>query len=176
MHWADTRVWDTILSTPAAQEHEKLKKTIYHYHITQYAFYHIWMELPMEFKKLEEFKSMTEMANWAANYHNLAGSFVLNLNEDDLDKVIHIPWSSRLEKVLGRKPAETNLVETMFQVITHSSYHRGQVNSHLRSAGAEPPMVDFIAWVWLGKPPAGSFFPPEADFQLDKKGTKKSRF
>lgn len=152
MQWADARVWDTILSTPNVEKYEKLKKTLHHYHLTQYAFYHIWMNLPMEFKKQEEFKTMSEMKNWVVNYHRLVGSFLLKLKEEDLNLVIHIPWAASLEKVLGQKPAESNLADTMFQVISHSTYHRGQVNSHIRIAGVEPPMVDFIAWVWLGKP------------------------
>ena len=36
----------------------------------------------------------------------------------------------------------------------HSTYHRGQVNVRLRELGGEPQLVDFIAWVWEGKPRA----------------------
>ncbi len=42
----------------------------------------------------------------------------------------------------------------MIQVYLHSSYHRGQVNSLIRRSNNEPPLTDFIAWVWLGKPAA----------------------
>jgi uncharacterized damage-inducible protein DinB len=152
MAWADARVWDTILSNPATQEHARLKKTIHHYHLTQYAFYHIWNDLPMEFPKLEEFKTTRHMADWAAKYHELTKDYLAELKEDDIVKIIHIPWAARLEKVLGQKPEDANLGETMFQVISHSAYHRGQVNTHIRSVDVDPPMVDYIAWVWLGKP------------------------
>jgi len=30
--------------------------------------------------------------------------------------------------------------------------HRGQVAARLREIGGEPPLVDFIAWVRLGRP------------------------
>jgi uncharacterized damage-inducible protein DinB len=36
----------------------------------------------------------------------------------------------------------------------HSAHHRGQINVHLRELGIAPPLVDFIIWVCLGKPPA----------------------
>jgi uncharacterized damage-inducible protein DinB len=36
----------------------------------------------------------------------------------------------------------------------HSGYHRGQVARRLREHGAEPPLGDFIAWVWMGRPEA----------------------
>lgn len=29
-------------------------------------------------------------------------------------------------------------------VVTHSAYHRGQIISHVRAAGLEPPYIDFI--------------------------------
>jgi len=42
----------------------------------------------------------------------------------------------------------------MYQVIIHSTHHRGQVNSRIRELKGEPPLVDFIVWIWLGKPAA----------------------
>lgn len=37
-------------------------------------------------------------------------------------------------------------------MVWRATYHRGQVNTWLRELGLEPPLVDFIAWVWFGKP------------------------
>jgi uncharacterized damage-inducible protein DinB len=34
----------------------------------------------------------------------------------------------------------------------HTVYHRGQVNARVRALGGEPPLVDYIAWLWLGRP------------------------
>jgi len=42
----------------------------------------------------------------------------------------------------------------MLQVPLHSQYHRGQINARLRAVGGEPPRVDYIVWVWLGRPGA----------------------
>ena len=152
MYWADATVWKTILSSPEAQKNDKLKKTIFHYHITQYAFYYIWKSLPMEFPRLKEFKSITELSDWASKYPDLAKKFLSDLKEEDLNTKVHIPWAERLVEALGKKPEDSTLAEQMLQVTAHSSYHRGQVNSQIRESGGEPPLVDFIAWVWLGKP------------------------
>jgi uncharacterized damage-inducible protein DinB len=54
----------------------------------------------------------------------------------------------------GREPVPTTMRETMLQVAMHSTYHRGQVNARLRELGAEPPLTDYIAWLWMGKPAA----------------------
>ena len=46
------------------------------------------------------------------------------------------------------------MAETCLQVCSHSTYHRGQVNARLREIGAEPPLVDYIAWLWFERPAA----------------------
>jgi len=65
-----------------------------------------------------------------------------------------MPWIAEYEQQIGRRFEKPTLGETMFQVTSHSTYHRGQVNMRLRGIGGEPPLVDFIAWVWFGKPTA----------------------
>jgi uncharacterized damage-inducible protein DinB len=152
MHWADEKIWKTTLSIPDAQEHEKLKEILHHYHITKYAFYDIWMERPLEFPKLEGFETLQDLADWAAEYPVKVNSYLANLKDEDLERVITVPWAKHLEKVLGQKPVDATLAETILQVPVHSSHHRGQVNAIIRSLGVEPPLVDYIAWAWLGKP------------------------
>ena len=63
-----------------------------------------------------------------------------------------MPWAKQIEAQLGRPPAISTLADTCFQVASHSTYHRGQVNARLRELGAEPPLVDYIAWIWFGRP------------------------
>ena len=133
MNWADAKTWDTVLSNTAAQKNEKLTNVLYHLHITQYAFYYIWLDLPLEFPTVSDFDNMDELARWSSKYPELSQSFLSGLKEEDLDKVISIPWSTRLEKLLGKQPSDTNLAETLLQVTAHSSYHRGQVNSLIRT-------------------------------------------
>ena len=154
MYWADAKIWETVLAIPQAEDNEKLKTLLYHLHLTQYAFYRIWSDLPMEFPKQSDFKNLNGIAKWALKYTELLQLFVSGLKEEDLDEIINIPWSKHSEKHLGIKAADINLSETMFQVIDHSTYHRGQVNTLIRLMEAEPTLVDFIIWVWVGKPKA----------------------
>src|SRR5437773_1363713 len=63
-------------------------------------------------------------------------------------------WADQLAVRLGRPPSPVTLAQTMLQVTSHSSHHRGQVNVRLRELGCEPPLIDFITWLWLGKPSA----------------------
>ncbi|MFN0009343.1 MAG: DinB family protein [Planctomycetota bacterium] len=66
-----------------------------------------------------------------------------DLEPSDLDREIEYvnskgePWKSTVGDVLDH-------------VVLHSSYHRGQIASHLRAAGREPAYTDFIHAVRQG--------------------------
>jgi uncharacterized damage-inducible protein DinB len=59
-----------------------------------------------------------------------------------------------LEHHWKRRLATPKVVEAMLQVVMHSGYHHGQVNARLRELGAEPPLTDYIVWLWFDRPPA----------------------
>jgi len=44
--------------------------------------------------------------------------------------------------------------ETLMPVASHSTHHRGQVCARIRELGSEPPLTDFIAWIWSSRPAA----------------------
>jgi uncharacterized damage-inducible protein DinB len=62
------------------------------------------------------------------------------------------PGLERYQQRMGRSFEAPTLAETMLQVASHSTYHRGQVNARLREISGEPPLVDYIAWIWFGRP------------------------
>jgi len=47
----------------------------------------------------------------------------------------------------------------------HSTHHRGQVNARLRELGGEPPLADFIVWLWWGRPAASWTMLDDPDHQ-----------
>jgi uncharacterized damage-inducible protein DinB len=61
-------------------------------------------------------------------------------------------WVTMVEAQLGREAEVPTLADTLWQVTMPNAYHRGQVNTRLRELGCEPPLTDFIVWVWRGKP------------------------
>jgi uncharacterized damage-inducible protein DinB len=65
---------------------------------------------------------------------------------------MRLPWVGWIEQQSKQTLAPTTLGETILQVISHSTHHRAQANTRLRMVGAEPPMVDYIAWLWRGRP------------------------
>ena len=152
MHWADAKIWEAVVTVPDIQNNEDFKNVLYHMHLTQYAFYHVWSDLKLDFPNVSDLKNLSEIARWGSKYPELLGAFLSGLRESDLTRVIKIPWADRYGEMLGIKPSDTNLGETMFQVVGHSFHHRGQVNNLIRSYSGEPPVIDFIVWLWLGKP------------------------
>ncbi len=154
MEWADAKVWESVLRQPSANNDSRMKKLLYHISSVQRAFYYVRTKQPLVFPKEADFLELLDIAKWGYECYTLNNEYLNSLNENELKNIIEIPWAKRLEKIIGQKPEEASLAETLLQVTTHSAYHRGQVNARLREIGGEPPMVDFIAWVWLGKPKA----------------------
>lgn len=66
---------------------------------------------------------------------------------------LQTPWAEELVKWFGEARSAT-VQETIVQVAMHTSHHRGQLCTMIRGHGGEPPLVDFVGWVWMGKPEA----------------------
>ncbi len=152
MQWADAEVWKKVLSFEAVESEERIKKLLYHLHQVQYAFYFLWNDLPVENPKQQEFVSLKSIAKWGFDYQQKLNEYLSRSEADESKTEIQVPWSVFMERRIGKKVIPATLEETMIQVASHSTYHRAQINSRLRELGGEPPSVDFIVWVWLGKP------------------------
>jgi uncharacterized damage-inducible protein DinB len=77
---------------------------------------------------------------------------VAAFDDATLERPIVTPGLKRYEEQMNRRFDAPTLAETVLQVASHSTYHRGQVNARLRETGGEPPLVDYIAWIWFGRP------------------------
>lgn len=152
MQWADAEVWKKVVSFDAASDDERIKKLLYHLHQVQYAFYFLWNELQMEIPKPDEFADLKSIAKWGFAYQQKLNDFLSLPKSDEKEKVIQIPWSVFVERKTKQKVVPATLEETMLQVTSHSTYHRGQINTRFRELGGEPASVDLIVWIWLGKP------------------------
>jgi uncharacterized damage-inducible protein DinB len=162
MEWADALVWGAVLASEPAHADETLRAKLHHLHLVQRGFLAIWQgafarsseqEL-MEWARRGSDLRGTELMAWGRSYHGEAQQYLTDLPGDALSQPVMLPWADLAATTLGKILVAPTLVETLFQVTTHSTHHRGQINARLRELGAEPPLVDFIAWVWLGKPAA----------------------
>lgn len=154
MEWADAAVWTAVLASGAAQTDARLQKYLYHLHLTQRAFLRIWRNEPRE-TPYPTFNDAPSLMQWARGYYSEAFTYLEALSEKKLSEPMTVPWAAMVERRIGRAPAATTIGETALQVVLHSLYHRGQANARLREVGGEPPLVDYIAWIWLGRPAPG---------------------
>lgn len=152
MHWADALIWQSFFNLPEKKNESRFRELFYHIHIVQHAYLHIWTQQAPEFPELAEFKNMAAICQWGFEYHQNIEPFLVKTDESSLESLLILPWAERIEKQIGKAPEPPTLAQTMLQVTSHSTYHRGQVNKLLREVGGEPPLTDFIAWIWLGKP------------------------
>jgi uncharacterized damage-inducible protein DinB len=147
MEWADARMWRAIARHTGAAD-EKLGTLVVHLHNVQQGFLNTWTSQPMAFREATDFESLDGIREWARPYYAGAFRFLETVEEARLDEPIEMPW------VAGANFEKPTLNETMFQVTSHSTYHRGQVNMRLRQIGLESVNVDYIMWLWKGRPEA----------------------
>jgi uncharacterized damage-inducible protein DinB len=152
MEWADAAVWGAALAHAPAADDPRLRDLLLHLHTVQRAFLLVWTKGELSFPDTADFPGIESVRQWSFPVYAIANRFLDSVDVADLQRPVVMPWATQLSARLGRTPDDPTLAETIFQVTSHSTYHRGQVNARLRELGGEPPLVDFIAWVWLGKP------------------------
>jgi uncharacterized damage-inducible protein DinB len=152
MEWADARIWAAVPGTTPPDE--ALRSTLVHIHLVQRAFFYVWTGRPFTdaVRKAEEFPTLADVRTWAQPYYAEARAHLDTLTDERLGEPIAMPWAQQIEAAFGFTPATTRVGDTCFQVASHTTHHRGQVNIRLRALGMEPPMVDYIFWVWSGRP------------------------
>jgi uncharacterized damage-inducible protein DinB len=155
MEWADARVWNSVFKTPAAFNDSILRDRLFHIHVVQWGFLHLWLERPLpEFPDPSKFPDLPALVSWGRQAHEQIAGHIGQASEAALDRTITLPFADYFVKQFGNAAAPITMVQTMLQVTSHSSHHRGQVNTRLREVGGEPPFVDLIVWAWLGMPAA----------------------
>jgi uncharacterized damage-inducible protein DinB len=152
MQWADAQVWAAALSNAAVGEEDRaLRARLSHAHGVQRAFLCVWQGMAVVRPPAEPPDLMATLARARTYYEDLA-RFLDALDEGELARPTVMPWAKGFTEHLGREPSVTTLAETLTQVVMHSTYHRGQVNTRLRELGIEPALTDYIAWLWFGRP------------------------
>lgn len=154
MEWADARMWSAMLATEPTDE--KIKSWVVHIHVVQRAFITVWRgdDWKTVFRTPDEFPTLADVRAWARPYYAEAHQFLGGTTDDQLAQALVMPWSSEIEKHIGRPPGVSTLGDTCFQVTSHTTHHRAQISARLRELGAEPPLVDYIGWLWFDRPPA----------------------
>ena len=151
MQWADAHVWLAVLGSPAATTDQNVRDRLMHIHMTQRAFLQVWTKQELDHYQSMTFATTEDLYAWVRPYYPQLAAFLAALQPARLTEPAPVPWAKYFVPE-GREAAITTLGETMSQVTSHTTYHRAQVNTRLREIGAEPPVVDYIGWLWVGRP------------------------
>jgi uncharacterized damage-inducible protein DinB len=153
MEWADATVWKAVQSTEPATQDVPLRELLFHVHQTQEAFLSVWTGRPFDHRiGADAYPTLSALrARYAPQYADIH-AFLKSTSEQALSAPAVVPWAKFYARRARIVAADTTLGETLVQLALHSQYHRGQVNRRLREVGGEPPLVDYIAWLWAGRP------------------------
>ena len=154
MEWADAVVWSAVVADPRATEDRAVLDRLGHLHTVQHAFLQVWRDEPLQFPEPAALAAPDDLRAWAREFYPQATIFLDTLDVQKLSASVVMPWADRLTAAVTGGPATgiPTLAETILQITAHSTYHRGQINARLRELGIEPPLTDFIAWIWFGRP------------------------
>lgn len=152
--WADALVWGAALSSEAASADSVIREKLHHIHTVQRAFLQIWREEPIAIPPPHDFPGTAAIAAWGRETQREIAAFLRTVDEERLSHAVSIPWAGRITEMIGKPPAAAYLRDTLVQVPMHSAHHRGQVCTRLSAVGATAPLVDYVAWIWMGRPQA----------------------
>lgn len=154
MEWADALIWSAVLAEPAASQDDFIVESLVHLHMVQRAYMDLWKGETGLPATRGDFGDLPEIRDWARSFHPEAAAFIGGLSEERLGEVVANPWAAYIEKEIGAPPGPARLGDTMYQVAAHSVHHRAQVNRRIREVGGAPNLVDYIGWIWKGRPQA----------------------
>lgn len=154
MEWADAAIWGAVNATAPAQRDRTVMERLHHIHVVQHIYLGMWLGRPERGRELADFADLAEVQGWARAGHAGLATYLGDLDPQTLPSPVTFPWADELVKWFGEaRPATVQ--ETMIQVVMHSAHHRGQLCTRIRELGGEPPLVDFVAWLWMGRPEPG---------------------
>lgn len=152
MQWADAQIWAALKAAPSALEDEALHERMFHIHYTQCSFLNVWKGDAFKYVKSDAYPTFDAVEALMKGFYEELPGFVNGISDSDLTKPMVMPWAPYFERQAGQPAQETTLGETMLQVASHSVHHRAQVNLQIREHDGAPPMIDYIIWLWLGRP------------------------
>ena len=144
--WADAELWRALELHPVALSDKALWERLHHIHLVQRFFLAIARGENVREMKVTKSESFTpeSLKTYARENHRAAGEFLIASDDEALRRTINVPWF--------QNPAlDLPIEQALLQAAMHSHYHRGQNVTRLRELGGEPPLTDYIVWLWKGK-------------------------
>lgn len=139
--WADAEHWKVFDAHPNALEDEIIRKRIHHIYQAQKAFLLICQKKVLDRQLLTEIQNMSVLKNKIEANHKEAIEFIKNISDEQLGEMVNIPW-------FKDPPVNITVEQALMQAAMHSQHHRAQNAARMRELGIEPPLTDYIVWLW----------------------------
>jgi uncharacterized damage-inducible protein DinB len=154
MEWADAATWRALLALPGLRGGRDLLERVYHLHAVQRAYLHIWRREPLAIPEPAAFADLAAVRDWARAYYRALPPYLDGLNDAEMERAVEFPWAEHVAERFGSAGPAT-LGESILQIVLHSTHHRGQITSTIRSLGGDPATTDLMAWLWMNRPEPG---------------------
>jgi uncharacterized damage-inducible protein DinB len=145
--WADAEFFKRWNDLPEMQENEDIRKMTDHMTFVQKLFLDVLHKQPVAFPDKNAPSAMfSELRRRSRENHNRLKKFVSELDADALMANVHIAFFPGT--------FTPTVHEALTQVVMHTQHHRAQNLQRLAQLSGKSPVVDWIAWVFRGKPVA----------------------
>lgn len=147
-YWARDRVLDAVgqldhaaFTAPRESSFSSIRDTLAHTYFAEWAWYSRWQgRSPSAFPALDQFADVDALSAAWREIERQVRAFIEPMSDADLTRVIEY-------RLLSGAEAASPLWQMVQHVVNHASYHRGQVTTMLRQAGAAPARsMDLIAF------------------------------
>jgi uncharacterized damage-inducible protein DinB len=108
---------------------------------------------PLQIPELASLVDLRAIGRWARGFYLELPAYLESLDDAAMARKVDLPWAAQVAERLGSADPAT-VGEHLLQLVVHTAHHRGQVLARLRDSGGAPPLVDFIAWIWMRRPAA----------------------
>jgi len=142
--WADDELWTAVDGHDASRTDSGILDRFHHIHLVQYAFISIVRGETVDPKKGSEL-SRSDLREWGRGNALTLFELARLIPDTELTTNFEVPW-------FKDPPIELSRGEAILQACLHSVHHRGQIATRLRELGGDSPTIDYIYWIWKGRP------------------------
>jgi uncharacterized damage-inducible protein DinB len=142
--WANAVFFHAWAKSPA-REHEEMRRRVGHVVGVQDGFLAVLHGKDPGRPPEGPPPTFDALRNRAIESHKNLRSVAGSLSADALSRRVQIPW-------FPEPPCIITVAEALVQVAMHTQHHRGQLMTRLKDFGGEPRNVDWIIWLWKGRP------------------------
>ena len=147
-YWARDRVLAAVeqldaetFTAPRESSFSSIRDTLAHTYFAEWAWYSRWQgHSPSTFPALDQFADVASLTTAWRETERQVRAFIEPMSDTELTRVIEY-------RLLSGAEAASPIWQMVQHVVNHASYHRGQVTTMLRQAGAKPAKsMDLIAF------------------------------